>query len=69
MGALPKGTVIAGRFLIEFLNRESLLLSGLHPPGIVAYVAHGTTEARQPYLAMNARTLALARQRWGESAA
>jgi hypothetical protein len=33
-------------------NREALLLEGLHHPGLVAYVAHGTTAAGQPFLAM-----------------
>jgi len=33
-------------------NREAALLEGLHHPGIVAHVAHGTTERGQPYLAM-----------------
>ncbi|WNG18363.1 protein kinase [Cystobacter fuscus] len=33
-------------------NREAVLLSELHHPGIVAYVAHGSTESHQPYLAM-----------------
>jgi serine/threonine protein kinase len=33
-------------------NREAVLLGGLHHPAIVSYVAHGTTEAGQPYLAM-----------------
>ncbi|WNG45683.1 protein kinase [Archangium minus] len=37
---------------VHRFNREALLLSGLHHPGIVAYVAHGTTEEEQPYLAM-----------------
>ncbi|QRO00448.1 protein kinase [Archangium violaceum] len=33
-------------------NREALLLSELSHPGIVSYVHHGTSEAGQPYLAM-----------------
>jgi tetratricopeptide (TPR) repeat protein len=33
-------------------NREAALLAQLHHPAIVSYVAHGTTEAGQPYLAM-----------------
>ncbi|WP_257458620.1 serine/threonine-protein kinase [Archangium lipolyticum] len=33
-------------------NREAMLLSSLCHPGIVSYVAHGTTEAGQPFLAM-----------------
>ncbi|WP_375766625.1 serine/threonine-protein kinase PknK [Archangium gephyra] len=33
-------------------NREAVLLEGLHHPAIVSYVAHGTTETGQPYLAM-----------------
>src|SRR5262245_29329484 len=32
--------------------RESTLLSELRHPGIVAYLAHGVTEAGEPYLAM-----------------
>ncbi|HEX5749428.1 MAG TPA: protein kinase [Archangium sp.] len=89
-GTLPKGTVIAGRFILESLagrggmgfvyratdsstggtvalkllngatspevayrfKREAVLLAELRHPGIVAYVAHGSTEAHQPYLAM-----------------
>jgi tetratricopeptide (TPR) repeat protein len=33
-------------------SREAVLLSELCHPGIVSYVAHGTTEAGQPFLAM-----------------
>ncbi|HEX8440332.1 serine/threonine-protein kinase PknK [Archangium sp.] len=33
-------------------NREAVLLAELRHPGIVSYVAHGSTEAHQPYLAM-----------------
>ena len=33
-------------------NREAILLEKLHHPGIVAHVAHGTTERGQPYLTM-----------------
>ncbi|WNG47406.1 protein kinase [Archangium minus] len=33
-------------------NRERALLSELSHPGIVSYVAHGTTERGQPYLVM-----------------
>ncbi|HEX5744864.1 MAG TPA: protein kinase [Archangium sp.] len=33
-------------------KREAVLLAELRHPGIVAYVAHGSTEAHQPYLAM-----------------
>src|SRR5689334_17953013 len=89
-GTLPKGTVIAGRFILESLagrggmgfvyraadsstggtvalkllhgvtspeiayrfNREAVLLAELRHPGIVSYVAHGSIEAGQPYLAM-----------------
>ncbi len=89
-GTLPKGTVIAGRFILESLagrggmglvyravdsstggtvalkllhavtspevayrfNREAVLLAELRHPGIVSYVAHGSTQAHQPYLAM-----------------
>jgi len=32
--------------------REAEFLAGLHHPGIVSYVAHGLTDERQPYLAM-----------------
>ena len=90
LGPLPKGTIIAGRFIIESLagrggmgsvyratdsstgrtvalkllhavtspevayrfNREAVLLAELHHPGIVSYVAHGSTGAGQPYLSM-----------------
>ncbi|PTL79463.1 serine/threonine-protein kinase [Vitiosangium sp. GDMCC 1.1324] len=86
----PRGTLIAGRFLIEDLagrggmgfvfratdqrtgqtvalklmkavtspaaayrfNREAVLLSELHHPAIVSYVAHGTSEEGQPFLVM-----------------
>ncbi|MBM7114991.1 serine/threonine-protein kinase PknK [Archangium primigenium] len=33
-------------------NREAVLLESLHHPGIVAHVAHGTTERGQPFLCM-----------------
>jgi hypothetical protein len=33
-------------------NREAVLLSGLRHPGIVSYVAHGSAEGVQPFLAM-----------------
>ncbi|OJH33843.1 serine/threonine-protein kinase PknK [Cystobacter ferrugineus] len=33
-------------------SREALLLEELHHPAIVSYVAHGTLEGGQPYLAM-----------------
>jgi hypothetical protein len=33
-------------------NREAVLLAGLHHPAIVSYVAHGTVEGGQPFLAM-----------------
>jgi serine/threonine protein kinase/tetratricopeptide (TPR) repeat protein len=33
-------------------SREAQVLSGLHHPGIVSYVAHGVTEDGQPFLAM-----------------
>ncbi|HYO64452.1 MAG TPA: serine/threonine-protein kinase, partial [Archangium sp.] len=33
-------------------NREAVLLEGLHHPAIVSYVAHGTLDNGQPYLAM-----------------
>ncbi|WNG45682.1 protein kinase [Archangium minus] len=33
-------------------NREALLLEGLHHPAIVSYVAHGSTEEGQRFLAM-----------------
>jgi hypothetical protein len=33
-------------------KREAVLLEELHHPAIVSYVAHGTTEGGQPYLAM-----------------
>ncbi len=33
-------------------NREAVLLAELRHSGIVSYVAHGSTEAHQPYLAM-----------------
>jgi serine/threonine protein kinase/tetratricopeptide (TPR) repeat protein len=33
-------------------TREAQVLSGLHHPGIVSYVAHGVTEDGQPFLAM-----------------
>ncbi len=33
-------------------NREAVLLAELRHPGIVSYVAHGSTETGQPYLAM-----------------
>src|SRR5262245_3419390 len=36
----------------ERFAREARLLSELAHPGIVAYLAHGVTEAGQPYLAM-----------------
>ena len=89
-GSLPKGTVIAGRFILEGLagrggmgfvyraidsstggtvalkllhgvtspevayrfKREAVLLAELRHPGIVSYVAHGSTGVGQPYLAM-----------------
>jgi serine/threonine protein kinase/tetratricopeptide (TPR) repeat protein len=40
-------SVVAQRFL-----REARLLSELHHPGIVSYVAHGLTDDDQPFLAM-----------------
>jgi eukaryotic-like serine/threonine-protein kinase len=40
-------SVVAQRFM-----REARLLSELHHPGIVSYVAHGLTEDEQPFLAM-----------------
>ena len=33
-------------------NREAVLLAGLSHPGIVSYVAHGTADGNQPFLAM-----------------
>ncbi|MFY0569497.1 protein kinase domain-containing protein [Archangium lansingense] len=33
-------------------NREAVLLAGLSHPGIVSYVAHGTADGEQPFLAM-----------------
>jgi eukaryotic-like serine/threonine-protein kinase len=33
-------------------TREAQVLSGLHHPGIVSYVAHGVTQGGQPFLAM-----------------
>src|SRR5689334_19711807 len=36
----------------ERFARESSLLSELRHPGIVGYLAHGATEAGEPYLAM-----------------
>ncbi|QRK06598.1 serine/threonine protein kinase [Archangium violaceum] len=33
-------------------NREAILLAGLSHPAIVSYVAHGTAEEGQPFLAM-----------------
>jgi hypothetical protein len=33
-------------------NREATLLAGLKHPGIVSFVAHGTTEVGRPYLVM-----------------
>ena len=41
-----------GRMDIERLAREAALLTELAHPGIVGYVAHGTTELGAPYLAM-----------------
>jgi len=41
-----------GQIGSERFVREARLLSQLQHPGIVAYVADGTTEDRQPYLAM-----------------
>src|SRR6185503_8645672 len=37
---------------VERFVREAELLSTLRHPGIVAYHAHGTTAAGEPYLAM-----------------
>ncbi|WP_257448889.1 serine/threonine-protein kinase [Archangium lipolyticum] len=37
---------------LQRFHREASLLASLHHPGIVSYVAHGTTEAGLPFLAM-----------------
>ncbi len=42
----------AGGHELERFARESALLSTLRHPGIVAHLAHGVTEAGEPYLAM-----------------
>jgi serine/threonine protein kinase len=37
---------------VERFRREARVLSELSHPGIVRYIAHGETDARQPFLAM-----------------
>jgi len=37
---------------IERFRREAQMLSELHHPGIVEYIAHGETDSREPFLVM-----------------
>ncbi|QRN99462.1 protein kinase [Archangium violaceum] len=53
------GQTVALKFLhvaipetLQRFHREATLLASLHHPGIVSYVAHGTTDAGLPFLAM-----------------